>query len=255
MRLGTFFPAVAVAFRPVLLRPICCHSRTAFTRRKMSPAKARRTPTSSTTGRQERDRRRPGRMHDQEGDEDGQRLHFHGPVPGHPERRQDRRWNDGPHHSKLDGVRDVRNLVSLLREQSGVLRQSGRRLSTRCGHWAGPREPRRGDLLLLTKADVLLRRKCAVNATAYRQADGRDHAPQFDLWTAVYFAIVGASTRSVLHRPGQCRADALAQANVLLNEQIEKRAKAEDQLRQSQKMQALGQLTGGSPTTSITSSL
>ena len=41
------------------------------------------------------------------------------------------------------------------------------------------------------------------------------------------------------------RAEALAQSNELLEEQMEERAKAEDQLRQSHKMQALGQLTGG----------
>ena len=65
---------------------------------------------------------------------------------------------------------------------------------------------------------------------------------------AVIVVIVLSQAQAALRRANrelEERADALVQANAELKVQIAERAKAEDQLRQAHKLQALGQLTGG----------
>ncbi|MGN6820601.1 MAG: CHASE sensor domain-containing protein [Sphingomonas sp.] len=70
------------------------------------------------------------------------------------------------------------------------------------------------------------------------------------LLIAVAGLLIGvfALGQAALHRANAAlsqRADALGEAYEALEREIEERASAEEQLRQSQKMQALGQLTGG----------
>ncbi|MGQ0588048.1 MAG: ATP-binding protein [Sphingosinicella sp.] len=65
---------------------------------------------------------------------------------------------------------------------------------------------------------------------------------------AVIVVIVLSQAQAALRRANrelEERADALVQANAELKVQIAERAKAEDELRQAHKLQALGQLTGG----------
>jgi signal transduction histidine kinase len=70
----------------------------------------------------------------------------------------------------------------------------------------------------------------------------------FLITLAALVVIVLGMAQTALKRVNRAlaeRAEALAEANLLLEVQMEERAKAEEQLRQAQKMQALGQLTGG----------
>ena len=67
------------------------------------------------------------------------------------------------------------------------------------------------------------------------------------LMAALVVVVLGIAQAALrrANRELEERADALADANAELKVQIGERAKAEDQLRQAHKMQALGQLTGG----------
>ena len=67
------------------------------------------------------------------------------------------------------------------------------------------------------------------------------------LLAALVLVVLGLGQARLRRANGELetRAEALAAANVLLEEQMAVRAEAEAQLRQAQKMQALGQLTGG----------
>ena len=67
------------------------------------------------------------------------------------------------------------------------------------------------------------------------------------LMAALVIVVLGIA-QAALRRANQLlgdRANALVRSNAELKVQIAERAKAEDQLRQAHKMQALGQLTGG----------
>jgi signal transduction histidine kinase len=67
------------------------------------------------------------------------------------------------------------------------------------------------------------------------------------LMAALVVAVLGLAQRALrrANRELEDRAEALARANAELQIEIGERSKAEDQLRQAHKMQALGQLTGG----------